>query len=159
MHLYSSVLYPAQHLSKCCSVAGRGADACRARAQATYYGQQIDQDAAGTCSFGGNFANSMHLPWTNGVRHSVALNDNMFNDSLPCGTCIMYRGRGQGLGTTPVPTTNWTMAIVNNRRGAARGRAAPYLSFHSPDACPLRTRLSSARLPELSSCSTSPPAN
>ena len=84
-------------------------------AQATYYGQQVDQDEAGTCSFGRNLANTMKMPWTSDVRHSVALNDNMFNDSLPCGTCIMYRGTGQGLGTTPIPTTNWTKAIVNNR--------------------------------------------
>ncbi len=136
--------------------AGRGADAGRARAQATYYGQQVDQDAAGTCSFGGNFANSMHLPWTNGVRHSVALNDNMFNDSLPCGTCIMYRGRGQGIGTTPVPTTNWTMAIVNNRRGAARACTAPMHVLYRPDACPLQLRSTKARLPKLSSRSASP---
>ncbi|KAK9834151.1 hypothetical protein WJX81_003220 [Elliptochloris bilobata] len=80
----------------------------------TFYGQQSDQDERGTCSFGSNFANTMHLPWSNGTHNTVALNDNMFSDSLPCGTCIMYRGVGQGIGTTPIPQ-NWTRAIVNNR--------------------------------------------
>ena len=83
-------------------------------AQGTFYGQQADQDERGTCSFGRNFANTMKLPWSTGTHNTVALNDNMFNDSLPCGTCIMYRGTGQGIGTTPIPQ-NWTRAIVNNR--------------------------------------------
>ena len=82
--------------------------------QGTFYGQQADQDERGTCSFGRNFANTMHLPWSNGTHNTVALNDNMFSTSLPCGTCILYRGTGQGIGTTPIPQ-NWTRAIVNNR--------------------------------------------
>ncbi|KAK9822508.1 hypothetical protein WJX81_007870 [Elliptochloris bilobata] len=85
--------------------------------EATFYGQQQAQDSYADCSLSENYANVNHLPWTNGISTTLALNGIQFADSAACGLCIMYRGRGGGLGTTPVPTTAWAMGFVNNRCG------------------------------------------
>ena len=83
--------------------------------QGTFYGQQQVQDGGGTCSLSENYANTNHYPWTNGITGTLALNGNDFGDSGGCGMCVMYRGLGGGMGTTPVPTTGWAMGFVNNR--------------------------------------------
>lgn len=85
------------------------------RAQGTFYGQQDGQDAQGTCSYNENFANTVKLPWSTGVDNTIALNDAQFANSGGCGLCIKYRGTGAGLGTTPLSTTEWKTAFVNNR--------------------------------------------
>jgi hypothetical protein len=64
-------------------------------------------------------------PWTAGTMVTIALNHDQFNGGKGCGTCIMYRGLGGGVGVTPLSTTQWTMGIVNNQvseRGEAAGR-------------------------------------
>ncbi|CAL8470266.1 g9808 [Coccomyxa elongata] len=81
----------------------------------TFYGQQDGQDSQGTCSYNENFANSIKLPWTTGVDNTIALNDAQFANSGGCGLCIKYRGIGAGLGTTPLSTSEWKTAFVNNR--------------------------------------------
>lgn len=81
--------------------------------QGTFYG--AGQDNQGTCSFSQNFANTNNLPWTTGAALTLALNDAQFDNSAGCGLCVMYRGTGAGLGTTPIPAT-WTMGFVNNRQ-------------------------------------------
>jgi hypothetical protein len=83
---------------------------------ATYYGQDPDQDAKGACSFNENFANTMSTSaWTTGTMVTIAMNHDQFNGGKGCGTCIMYRGIGGGVGVTPPSTTQWTMGIVNNQ--------------------------------------------
>ena len=74
------------------------------------------QDAKGACSFNENFANTMSsASWTAGTMVSIAMNHDQFNGGKGCGTCIMYRGIGGGVGVTPLSTTQWTMGIVNNQ--------------------------------------------
>lgn len=80
--------------------------------QGTFYG--AGQDSQGTCSFSANFANTNDLAWTTGAALTLALNDAQFDNSAACGLCVMYRGTGAGLGTTPIPTT-YTLGFVNNR--------------------------------------------
>ena len=90
--------------------------ASKQQGDATFYGQDPDQDAKGACSFNENFANTMATdPWTKGTMVTIALNHDQFNGGKWCGTCIMYRGIGGGVGVTPVSTTQWTMGIVNNQ--------------------------------------------
>lgn len=84
-------------------------------AQATFYGQDPDQDAKGACSFNENYANIMSYPWHQGTMVTIALNREQFDNSRGCGMCIMYRGTGGGIGVTPPSTTQWTMGIVNNQ--------------------------------------------
>ena len=72
--------------------------------QATFYGHQEGQDAQGTCSFSENYANTNGLPWTQGISTTIALNDAQFENGKGCGLCIMYRGTGSGIGTTPLAT-------------------------------------------------------
>ena len=81
--------------------------------QATYYGQQGNQDGKGACSYGADVSNTMNLEWTSGIQNSIALNTEQFEGGLACGLCIYYRGTGQGIGTTPVPA-DWQFAFVNN---------------------------------------------
>lgn len=74
------------------------------------------QDAKGACSFNENFANTMSSSsWTTGTMVTIAMNHDQFNGGRGCGTCIMYRGIGGGVGVTPLSTTQWTMGIVNNQ--------------------------------------------
>jgi len=80
--------------------------------QGTFYG--LGQDSQGTCSFSQNFANTNDLPWSTGTALTLALNNDQFANSAGCGMCVMYRGTGAGLGTTPIPAT-YTMGFVNNR--------------------------------------------
>ena len=82
------------------------------RLQGTFYG--AGQDDQGTCSFSQNFANTNLLPWTNGAKLTLALNNNQFDNSAACGLCLMFRGTGAGLGTTPIPA-EYTLGFVNNR--------------------------------------------
>ncbi len=82
----------------------------------TFYGQDPDQDARGACSFNENFANTMSsAAWTTGTMVTIAMNHDQFNGGKGCGTCIMYRGIGGGVGVTPPATALWTMGIVNNQ--------------------------------------------
>ena len=53
--------------------------------------------------------------WTAGTMVTIAMNHDQFNGGKGCGTCIMYRGTGGGVGVTPLSTTQWTMGIVNNQ--------------------------------------------
>ena len=53
--------------------------------------------------------------WTAGTMVTIAMNHDQFNGGKGCGTCIMYRGIGGGVGVTPLSTTQWTMGIVNNQ--------------------------------------------
>ena len=78
--------------------------------------QTKKQDAKGACSFNENFANTMSSSsWTAGTMVTIAMNHDQFNGGKGCGTCIMYRGVGGGVGVTPLSTTQWTMGIVNNQ--------------------------------------------
>ena len=81
--------------------------------QGTYYGQQGDQDSAGTCSYGSAKSNTLDLQWTAGIRNTVALNADQFQQGLACGTCLYYRGTGGGIGTTPLPS-DWQLGFVGN---------------------------------------------
>ena len=81
--------------------------------QGTYYGQQGNQNAAGTCSYGSDNANTMGLEWTSGTQATIALNANQFQQGLACGLCMYFRGTGGGIGTTPIPA-DWQFAIVDN---------------------------------------------
>lgn len=85
------------------------------KGDATFYGQDPDQDAQGACSFNENYANIMSYPWHQGTMVTIALNREQFDNSRGCGLCIMYRGTGGGIGVTPLSTTQWTMGIVNNQ--------------------------------------------
>ncbi|KAK9808944.1 hypothetical protein WJX72_006738 [[Myrmecia] bisecta] len=78
----------------------------------TFYG--AGQDAAGTCSFSENFANTNSLSWTAGVYNTIAMNDPDFDNSKACGMCLMYRATGTGIGTTPIGR-EWKRGFVNNR--------------------------------------------
>jgi hypothetical protein len=93
-----------------CKVSHHGA-----LSQGTFYGQDPLQDAAGACSFNENYANLMSYPWSQGTMVTIAINREQFDNSKGCGTCIMYRGTGGGIGVTPPSTTQWTMGIVNNQ--------------------------------------------
>ena len=78
--------------------------------------KKTKQDAKGACSFNENFANTMSSSsWTAGTMVTIAMNHDQFNGGKGCGTCIMYRGIGGGVGVTPLSTTQWTMGIVNNQ--------------------------------------------
>jgi len=81
--------------------------------QGTFYGQQGNQDAAGTCSYGANDANTLNLEWTSKTQATIALNADQFQQGLACGLCMYYRGTGGGIGTTPIPS-DWQFAFVDN---------------------------------------------
>ena len=83
--------------------------------QGTFYGQQSDQDAAGACSYGKNFANSTRMPWSSNADMTVALNDAEWDLGAGCGLCVRFRGTGAGIGTTPIATSHWQTGFVNNR--------------------------------------------
>jgi len=83
--------------------------------EATFYGHQEGQDAAGACSYSENFANTNSLPWSTGISTTIALNDAQFEAGLACGMCIMYQGTGEGIGTTPLAGDRWYRGFVNNR--------------------------------------------
>ena len=85
--------------------------------QGTFYGQQSDQDAAGACSYGKNFANSTKMPWSSNADMTVALNDAQWELGAGCGLCVRFRGTGAGIGTTPIATSHWQTGFVNNRCG------------------------------------------
>ena len=91
----------------------------------TFYGQDADQDAKGACSFNENFANTMSTSaWTTGTMVTIALNHDQFNGGKGCGTCIMYRGVGGGVGVTPPSTTQ----VRKGEGGERESGASPLLS-------------------------------
>eukprot|EP00891_Asterochloris_glomerata_P005025 jgi/Astpho2/5025/Aster-x0226 len=83
----------------------------------TSYG--AGQDYQGSCSYGSapGGANTDNATWHNGIDMTVAINGAQFANGSLCGACISFIGLGEGIGTMPISTTNWSTALVTDRCG------------------------------------------
>lgn len=86
---------------------------CKVLVQGTFYGQQSGQNDWGACSYGKSVSNTLGLQWHTGVEANIALNNAQFQGGLACGMCLYFRGTGQGIGVTPLPTS-WQFGFVDN---------------------------------------------
>lgn len=95
---------------------------------ATVYGEPgPTTNGKGTCSYGDNMADTTGLPFgtapdsasdggTGSKITFIALNDAQFDDSKACGTCLWFRGTGDGVGVESRRVSpEWQYGMVDNR--------------------------------------------